>query len=209
MSCVSKVYTLFFDITDKLTEDASTMLNLQENKAECIRTMLYDFISVYGIVRGYTEIEKKERLKKFFGYTGYPEETVHTPEPEQKAKGKRKCRCQFEISFSSSLERLPYDAFVMMHLQESKAGFIRELFMDFISAHGAVSNLASICEKERRERFFGYVERTTVPAEQPGRTVKIMQEKSIEIRQHYEGTRYLFSNIIYTAPDGKKVSLSI
>ena len=54
-----------FDIVDKQTEDAYTMMGQQESKAGCIREMFLDFVSVNGIINEYNEIPKRERLKKF------------------------------------------------------------------------------------------------------------------------------------------------
>ena len=97
----------------------------------------------------------------------------------------------------------------MLDIQDNASAFIRELFLDFVKANGIVKNYASIPEKERLKRFFGHVARAVVPAKQPGRTMRIFQDKDIEVQQCYEGTRYVSSNIIYMTPDGRKVCLTV
>lgn len=196
---------LSFDIVDKMTEDANTMISQQENKAGCVREMFLDFVKANGIVNDYNKIPKKERLEKFFGYTGSGKAASTLQSGGEKADGK-KCRCQFDFY---SDDRLTNDALVMLYLHDNKTRLIRELFFDFVQANGIVKNYVDIPEKERLERFFGHVAKVVVPAKQPGRNVKILRDKNIEVRQCYEGTRYLFSNIIYMAPDGKKVSFTV
>ena len=57
-----------FDIVDKQTEDAYTMMGQQESKAGCIREMFFGFCQCK---RDYQRISngipKRERLKKFLG----------------------------------------------------------------------------------------------------------------------------------------------
>lgn len=66
-----RFYLLIFHIIDKLTEDANTMVNEQDNKSKCIRTILLDFVKVNGIINNYTDIPATERLERFFGYFAY------------------------------------------------------------------------------------------------------------------------------------------
>lgn len=204
-----RFYLLIFNIIDKLTEDANTMVNEQDNKSKCIRTILLDFVKVNGIINNYTDIPAKERLERFFGYYAYSEKTAGTSEPDKRG-GKHKCSFQFIISPHNNFpDGLANDVLVMLEIQNSAPAFIRALFLDFVKANGIVANYAGIPEKERLSRFFGYVEQTVVPAKQPGRTMKILRNRNIEVCQIYEGKRYLFSTITYMAPDGKKVGLTV
>lgn len=196
---------LSFDIVDKMTEDANTMISQQENKAGCVREMFLDFVKVNGIVNDYNKIPKKERLEKFFGYTGCGKATSTLQSGGEKADG-QKCRCQFDFY---SDDQVTNDALVMLYLHNNKTLLIRELFFDFVQVNGIVRNYVDIPEKERLSRFFGYVAKAVVPAKQPGRTVRILRDRNIEVRQCYEGTCYLFSTITYMAPDGKKVSFTV
>lgn len=206
MKRFDRLYSLTFKIIDKLTEDADTMTHEQKNKSKCIRTMLGDFVTVHGIVNNYTDIPRKERLEKFFGYSGKAANTSQSDKKESTCR----CNCQFILSpYQWKPDRLTNDVLVMLDIQDNASDMIRELFLDFVTVHGIVRNYADISEEERLMRFFGYVARTTKPAKQPGRIVKVMWEKNIEVQQHYERTRYLFSNITYTAPDGKKVCFSV
>lgn len=197
--------TLSFDIVDKMTEDANTMISQQENKAGCVREMFLDFVKANGIVNDYNKISKKERLEKFFGYTGCGKATSTLQSGGEKADG-QKCRCQFDFY---SDDQVTNDALVMLYLHDNKTRLIRELFLDFVQANGIVRNYVDIPETERLKRFFGHVTKAVLPAKQPGRTMKILLDKNIEVQQCYEGTRYLFSTITYVAPDGKKVSLTV
>lgn len=196
LSCV-----LSFDVVDRLTEDANTMMDKQKNKAECIRTMLADFVSANGIINNYVYIPRRERLEKYFGYRGYSGDAANTQRSDRNA-GDGKCRCSFEITPDNQTEGLPNNVLGLICLQDNKACLIRELFLDFVIANGIIENYASIPEDERLRKFFGRVTRTTKYEEQSGRTVKIMRDKNIEVLQYYEGTRYLFSEVAYTAPDG-------
>lgn len=196
---------LSFEIVDKLTEDANTMIGLQENKAGCVRGVLLDFVQANGIINNYNEIPKCERLKKFFGFTG-SEKAANAPQPGKKKADGQKCRCQFDFY---SDDRVTNDALVMLYLHDNKTRLIRELFFDFVQVNGIVRNYVDIPETERLKRFFGHVTKAVLPAKQPGRTMKILRDKNIEVQQCYEGTRYLFSTITYVAPDGKKVSLTV
>ncbi len=196
---------LSFEIVDKLTEDASTMISQQENKAGCVRAVLLDFVKANGIVNDYNEIPKYERLKKFFGFTGSGKAAT-VPQPGKKEADGQKCRCQFDFW---SDDRVTNDTLVMLYLHSNKTRLIRELFLDFVQANGIIGNYVDIPEKERLERFFGHVTQAVVPAKQPGRTMKILRNRNIEVCQCYEGTHYVSSNIIYTAPDGKKVHITI
>ena len=78
-----------FDIVDKQTEDAYTMMGQQESKAGCIREMFLDFVSVNGIINEYNEIPKRERLKKFFGVTD-SEKAANAPQAGQKARSEER-----------------------------------------------------------------------------------------------------------------------
>lgn len=164
-----------------------------------------DFVKVNGIVNDYNKIPKKERLEKFFGYTGSGKAANTLQSGGEKADG-QKCRCQFDFYSSDGVTN---DALVMLYLHDNKTRLIRELFFDFVEANGIVRNYVDIPETERLKRFFGYVAKAVVPAKQPGRTVKILRDRNIEVRQCYEGTRYLFSTITYVTPDGKKVSFTV
>lgn len=204
-----RFYSLLFHVDDKLTEDANTMVNEQDNKSKCIRTILLDFVKVNGIINNYTDIPAKERLERFFGYYAYAGKTANTSMPAKRGS-KRKCSFQFILSPHNDFpDGLSNDVLVMLYLQNNASICIRELFLDFVKANGIIENYANIPEKERLSRFFGHVERAVVPAKQPGRTMKILRDKNIEVQQCYEGTHYVSSNIIYTAPDGKKVSLTV
>jgi len=196
---------LSFDIVDKLTKDANAMIGLQENKAGCVRELFLDFIRANGIINNYNEIPKCERLEKFFGYTGSGKAASTLQSGGEKADG-QKCRCQFDFY---SNDQVTNDALVMLYLHKNKTLLIRELFLDFVQANGIIKNYTDIPEKERLERFFGHVTKAVVPAKQPGRTLRILRDRNIEVRQCYEGTCYLFSTITYMAPDGKKVSFTV
>lgn len=202
-----RYYSLIFNIEDKLTEDANTMIDGQKNKSKCIRTIFLDFVRVNGIVNNYTDIPEKERLERFFGCSAYFGKAANTSDLY---KREDKCSFQFILSphnyYPSGLSN---DVLVMLYLQNNASICIRELFLDFVKANGIIENYADIPEKERLSRFFGHVERAVVPAKQPGRTMKILRDRNIEVCQCYEGTHYVSSNIIYTAPDGKKVSLTV
>lgn len=139
-----------FDIVDKQTEDAYTMMGQQESKAGCIREMFLDFVSVNGIINEYNEIPKRERLKKFFGVTD-SEKAANAPQAGQKA-AEHKCRCQFDLY---NTDRLTNNALVMLYLSNNKSLLIRELFLDFVNANGIISNYKDIPKAERLERFFG------------------------------------------------------
>lgn len=204
MRCYHGSCVLSFDIVDKLTKDANTMISQQENKAGCVRAVLLDFIRANGIINNYNEIPKKERLEKFFGFTDSGRVAKQQP-GEEKTDG-QKCRCQFDFY---SDDRVTNDALVMLYLHDNKTRLIRELFLDFVQANGIVRNYVDIPEKGRLEMFFGHVTKAVVPAKQSGRTVRILRDRNIEVRQCYEGTRYVSSNIIYVAPDGRKVSLTV
>lgn len=196
---------LSFDVVDKLTEDANTMISQQENKAGCVRGVLLDFVRANGIINNYNEIPKCERLEKFFGYTGSGKAANVPQSGGEKADG-QKCRCQFDFY---SDDRVTNDALVMLYLHDNKTRLIRELFFDFVQVNGIVRNYVDIPETERLKRFFGHVTKAVVPAKQPGRTLRILRDRNIEVRQCYEGTRYVSSNIIYMAPDGKMVSFTL
>lgn len=202
-----KLYSLILYVdNDKLAEDANTMLEKQDNKSECIRTMLSDLVKANGVIKHYTDISKKERLERFFGYSGKTENTSETG----KRKGGRKCTCQFILSpYNDYPDGLEYDVLVTLDIQSNTSAFLREFFMDFVRVNGIIANYVDIPEKERLERFFGYVAWTVAPAKKPGMTVKMLKDKGIEIRQYYDGTRYVSSDIIYTAPNGKKVHITI
>ncbi len=199
MKCYDKLYSFTFKIADKLTEDADTMMHKQKNKAKCIRTIFSDFVKANRIINNYTDITKEERLEKFFGYTGKAANTSQFDKKESKCR----CNCQFILSpYIWNPDGLTNDVLVMLDIQDNVSDMIRELFLDFVTANGIVENYTDIPEDERLRKFFGYVERTTKPTKQPGRTVKVMRDKNIEVRQYYDGTRYLFSEVAYTAPDG-------
>ena len=68
-----KLSSLTFNIIDKLTEDANTMISLQDNKSECIRTVFLDFVKANGIVNNYTDIPKRERWEGFLDVLHIPE----------------------------------------------------------------------------------------------------------------------------------------
>lgn len=90
-----KLYSLILYVdNDKLAQDANAMLEKQDNKSECIRTMLADLVKANGVIEYYTDIPRKERLERFFGYSGKTENTSETG----KRKGGRKCTCQFILS---------------------------------------------------------------------------------------------------------------
>lgn len=204
-----KLSSLTFNIIDKLTEDANTMISLQDNKSECIRTVFLDFVKANGIVNNYTDIPKRERLERFFGCSAYSGKDADTSKPGKRGD-KRRCSYQFILSpYNGYPDGLANDVLVMLDIQDNASAFIRELFLDFVKANGIVKNYASIPEKERLKRFFGHVARAVVPAKQPGRTMRIFQDKDIEVQQCYEGTRYVSSNIIYMTPDGRKVCLTV
>lgn len=200
------VYSLSFRVDDKLTENANTMMAEQDNKSKCIRTMLLDFVKVNRIINNYTDIPKQERLERFFGYSGETENRSGYG----KREGGRKCTCQFILSPHNNYpDGLENDVLVMLDIQDSASAFVREFVMDFVQANGIVRNYANIPEKERLEKFFGHVAWTVIPAKQPGMTVRMLKDKNIEIRQYYDGTRYVSSEIVYTAPDGKQVCITI
>ena len=146
-----------------------------------------------------------ERLEKFFGFTG-SEKAANAVQYEKKEADKHKCCCQFELT---SVDRVTNDALVMLFLYDNKTLLIRELFLDFVYANGIVKNYIDIPKKERLSRFFGYVTKAVLPAKQPGRTMKILRNRNIEVCQIYEGKRYVSSSIVYVAPDGKKVGLTV
>lgn len=204
-----KLYTLIFNVDDKWTEDASRMMDQQKNKAACIRTILLDFAKVNNIIRDYTKIPKKERLERFFGYSGYSEKDAGTLQPD-KREGKRQCRCQFRFNpYHCNPSKAANDVFVMLDFSDNVSLLIRELFLDFVTANGVIENYTSIPENERLKMFFGYTARAVVPAKQSGRTVRILQDKTIEVQQCYEGTRYVSTYISYKTPDGKKVCFTV
>lgn len=167
-----RYYSLIFNIEDKLTEDANTMIDGQKNKSKCIRTIFLDFVRVNGIVNNYTDIPEKERLERFFGCSAYSGKAANTSDLY---KREDKCSFQFILSphnyYPSGLSN---DVLVMLYLQNNASICIRELFLDFVKANGIIENYADIPEKERLPRFFGHVERAVVPAKQPGRTMKIL-----------------------------------
>ncbi len=202
-----KLYSLILYVdNDKLAQDANAMLEKQDNKSECIRTMLADLVKANGVIEYYTDIPRKERLERFFGYSGKTENTSETG----KRKGGRKCTCQFILSpYNDYPDGLEYDVLVALDIQSNTSAFLREFFMDFVRANGIIANYADISENERLERFFGYVAWTVTFAGMPNKTVKMLKDKGIEILQYYDGTRYVSSNITYTAPDGKKVHITI
>jgi len=202
-------YVLNFNIIDKLTEEAAKMIYGQKNRTECIRTMLIDFAKANNFIDGYTKIPRKERLERCFGYSGYTEKAAGTLQPD-KMEDKRLCRFQFDFNpYRCERREAAFTAFMMLHYQDNASLFIRELFLDFVTANGKIENYVAIPEDERLRKFFGYVERTMVPVGQSGRTAKVMRDKNIEVLQYYEGTRYLFSEVAYTAPDGRRGSLSV
>ena len=141
-----------FDIVDKQTENAYTMMGQQESKTGCIREIFLDFVSVNGIINEYNGIPKRERLKKFFGVTDFGK-AANAPQPDPKAAA-HKCRCQFDLYAAG---RLTNNALVMLYLHKNKSLLIRELFLDFVNANGIISNYESIPKKERLERFFGEI----------------------------------------------------
>lgn len=202
-----KLYSLILYVDhDKLAEDANAMLEKQDNKAACIRTMLSDLVKANGIIYDYTDIQKKERLERFFGYSGKTENTSGTG----KRKGGRRRTHQFILSpYNDYPDGLEYDVLVTLDIQSNTPAFLREFFMDFVQANSIIANYVDISEKERLERFFGYVAWTVAPAGKPDKTVKILKDKGVEVRHYYEGTRYVSSVFSITAPDGKKICGSI
>ena len=202
-----KLYSLILYVDhDKLAEDANTMLEKQDNKSACIRTMLADLIKANGVIEYYTDTPRKERLERFFGYSGKTENTSETG----KRKGGRKCTCQFILSpYNDYPDGLEYDVLVTLGIQSNTSAFLREFFMDFVRANGIIANYADIPENVRLERFFGYVAWTVAPAGKPGKTVKILKDKGVEVRHYYEGIHYVSSEFVITAPDGKKICGSI
>ena len=198
-------FSLSFNVVDKLTEDAYTMMDQQDNKTRCIRKMLLDFVNANGIILDYNTIPQNERLKKFYGIID-PEKVANAPQPDKREKDGHKYRFQFNLY---ATDRLANETLVMLNLQNNKALLIRELFLDFVKANGIIKNYASIPENERLERFFAYVVRDVVPVPQYGWAVKTLKDKNIEVLQCYDGTHYLTSKITYKAPDGKQVCITI
>ena len=156
-----KLSSLSLHNNDKLTEESNAMFGEQDNKSECIHTMLNDFVKVNGIVIDYTSIPGKERLEKFFRYSACPGEPAYALEPSK--RGGRHCPFIFSL-YNDLPDWLEHDVLVMLDKQDSRSAFIRNFFLDFVRANGVVANYAGIPEKERLERFFGYV---VAPAKKP------------------------------------------
>ncbi len=206
MYCYYRTCSLSFDIVDKLTEDASMMMDQQENKAGCIRTILMDFVKANGIANNYTEIPEKERLEKFFGAAVYSGKAANTPQPGKKEPGGRKCRLQFDVSDANKLTN---DVLAMLYIHANKSLLIRELYLDFVKANGIVSNYTEIPEKERLERFFGYTARIARPAKQPDRAVETRQGKDSEIQPCRHGSVRADSGVTFATPDGITIRIIV
>ena len=57
-----KLYSLILYVdNDKLAQDANAMLEKQDNKSECIRTMLADLVKANGVIEYYTDTPRKDR----------------------------------------------------------------------------------------------------------------------------------------------------